>query len=152
MSTKRQAPKQRGATRRDLFLVGNSLLMPALLADAAPPEATTGPLKIGRDIGKEIYRSIGVEPVINCRGTFTIIGASIELPEVRAAMDAAAHLADALALAHALALANADVVQVRVQGAAVVVVAHLDDLAVAVLPAGHLDRAGADRGTGQEAF
>jgi len=31
-----------------------------------------------------------VEPVINCRGTFTIIGASVELPEVRAAMDAAA--------------------------------------------------------------
>ena len=39
--------------------------------------------------GTEIYQSIGVEPVINCRGTFTIIGASIELPEVRAAMDAA---------------------------------------------------------------
>lgn len=47
--------------------------------------ATTGPLKPG----PEIYQSIGVEPVINCRGTFTIIGASIELPEVRAAMDSA---------------------------------------------------------------
>jgi hypothetical protein len=45
-----------------------------------------GPLRPG----PEIYQSIGVEPVINCRGTFTIIGASIELPEVRAAMDAAA--------------------------------------------------------------
>jgi seryl-tRNA(Sec) selenium transferase len=45
-----------------------------------------GPLKAGPDI----YQSIGVDPVINCRGTFTIIGASIELPEVRAAMDAAA--------------------------------------------------------------
>lgn len=39
---------------------------------------------------KEIYESIGVEPIINCRGTFTIIGGSIERPEVRAAMDAAA--------------------------------------------------------------
>ena len=48
--------------------------------------AATGPLRAGPDI----YQSIGVEPVINCRGTFTIIGASIELPEVRAAMDAAA--------------------------------------------------------------
>lgn len=38
-----------------------------------------------------IFRSIGVEPIINCRGTFTIIGGSIELPEVRAAMEAAAH-------------------------------------------------------------
>ena len=40
--------------------------------------------------GPEIYQSIGVEPVINCRGTFTIIGGSVELPEVRAAMDHAA--------------------------------------------------------------
>jgi seryl-tRNA(Sec) selenium transferase len=47
--------------------------------------AVAGSLQPGRDI----YRSIGVEPVINCRGTFTIIGASVELPEVRAAMDAA---------------------------------------------------------------
>lgn len=39
--------------------------------------------------GPEIFRSIGVEPVINCRGTFTIIGGSIERPEVREAMDAA---------------------------------------------------------------
>ncbi len=39
--------------------------------------------------GPEIFQSIGVEPVINCRGTFTIIGGSIELAEVRAAMDSA---------------------------------------------------------------
>lgn len=39
--------------------------------------------------GPRIFQSIGVEPVINCRGTFTIIGGSIELPEVRAAMDSA---------------------------------------------------------------
>lgn len=38
---------------------------------------------------KNIFRSIGVEPIINCRGTFTIIGGSIERPEVRAAMEAA---------------------------------------------------------------
>ncbi|MCF0052866.1 aminotransferase class V-fold PLP-dependent enzyme [Dyadobacter sp. LJ53] len=41
---------------------------------------------------KEIYQAIGVEPIINCRGTFTIIGGSIERPEVRAAMDAAAQV------------------------------------------------------------
>lgn len=39
--------------------------------------------------GPQIFQSIGVEPVINCRGSFTIIGGSIELPEVRAAMDSA---------------------------------------------------------------
>src|SRR5436189_6034036 len=36
-----------------------------------------------------IFQSIGVEPIINCRGTFTIIGGSVERPEVRAAMEAA---------------------------------------------------------------
>ena len=36
-----------------------------------------------------IYEAIGVEPIINCRGTFTILGGSVELPEVVAAMDAA---------------------------------------------------------------
>lgn len=45
--------------------------------------AAAGPLKAG----PTIYQSIGVEPIINCRGTFTIIGASVELPEVREAME-----------------------------------------------------------------
>ncbi|MEW6751011.1 MAG: aminotransferase class V-fold PLP-dependent enzyme [Candidatus Latescibacterota bacterium] len=39
--------------------------------------------------GGNIYQAIGVEPVINCRGTFTIIGGSVERPEVLAAMHAA---------------------------------------------------------------
>ena len=77
-----------GATRRDIFQIGNVLALPVLMsafeADATP---APGPLKTGP--GMEVYQSIGVEPVINCRGTFTIIGASIELPEVRAAMEAA---------------------------------------------------------------
>jgi hypothetical protein len=30
---------------------------------------------------ENIFRSIGVEPIINCRGTFTIIGGSIERPK-----------------------------------------------------------------------
>jgi L-seryl-tRNA(Ser) seleniumtransferase len=37
----------------------------------------------------DIYKSIGVRPLINCRGTITVIGGSIELPEVRAAKTAA---------------------------------------------------------------
>jgi seryl-tRNA(Sec) selenium transferase len=75
-------------TRRELFQMGNALALPLLFRgvhESVPPPAA-GPLKIGPDI----YQSIGVEPVINCRGTFTIIGGSVELPEVRAAMDAAA--------------------------------------------------------------
>ena len=36
-----------------------------------------------------MYESIGVRPVINCRGTLTIIGGSQTLPEVKRAMDEA---------------------------------------------------------------
>jgi uncharacterized pyridoxal phosphate-dependent enzyme len=35
------------------------------------------------------YQSIGVRPLINCRGTYTIISGSVILPEVRQAMDSA---------------------------------------------------------------
>src|SRR5687768_682536 len=59
----------------------NGLAFPVLTGEAPAP----GPLRPG----PEIFRSIGVEPIINCRGTFTIIGGSIERPEVRAAMEAA---------------------------------------------------------------
>ena len=38
---------------------------------------------------QNIYQKIGVEPVINCRGTFTIIGGSVERPEVVEAKRAA---------------------------------------------------------------
>ena len=39
---------------------------------------------------ESIFRTIGVEPIINCRGTFTIIGGSVELPAVQAAIKEAA--------------------------------------------------------------
>ena len=39
--------------------------------------------------GKNIYDSIGVETIINCRGTFTILGGSTERPEVIQAMESA---------------------------------------------------------------
>jgi D-glucosaminate-6-phosphate ammonia-lyase len=74
-----------GVTRRELFQIGNVLAMPVLLGGARAYAAPAGPLRPG----PEIYQSIGVEPIINCRGTFTIIGGSVERPEVRAAMDAA---------------------------------------------------------------
>jgi D-glucosaminate-6-phosphate ammonia-lyase len=55
-------------------------------ASAANNPIVPGPL----EIGPKIYESIGVDPVINCRGTFTIIGGSLERPEVLAASKAAA--------------------------------------------------------------
>src|SRR5665648_544643 len=47
--------------------------------------APHGPLTAGPNI----YESIGVDPVINCMGTYTIIGGSLERPEVVAAMHSA---------------------------------------------------------------
>ena len=36
-----------------------------------------------------IYQRIGVQPVINCKGTFTIISGSQSLPEVKKALEEA---------------------------------------------------------------
>src|SRR6476646_7048909 len=77
-----------GFTRRELFLIGNAVARPSLLGRLdAPAEAAAAAGPLVAD--SQIYQSIGVEPVINCRGTFTIIGGSVERPEVRAAVDAA---------------------------------------------------------------
>ncbi|WP_155121244.1 aminotransferase class V-fold PLP-dependent enzyme [Bryobacter aggregatus] len=43
----------------------------------------------GLRLGTDIYRSIGITPLINCRGTLTIVGGSLMLQEVREAYDAA---------------------------------------------------------------
>ncbi len=61
-------------------LVGTAMA-PDLLANPNNPEIK------GQE--KNIYRSLGVEPIINCRGTFTILGGSVERPEVLKAMEAA---------------------------------------------------------------
>jgi D-glucosaminate-6-phosphate ammonia-lyase len=55
-----------------------------LAAGSGYPGKVTAPIA-----DDTIFQTIGVEPIINCRGTFTIIGGSIERPEVRAAMEAA---------------------------------------------------------------
>jgi seryl-tRNA(Sec) selenium transferase len=77
-----------GLTRRELFVMGNAIALPGLFA-GLDGNAAAAPLAGPLLPGARIYQSIGVEPVINCRGTFTIIGGSVERPEVRAAMDAA---------------------------------------------------------------
>ncbi|MFG3254734.1 aminotransferase class V-fold PLP-dependent enzyme [Streptomyces sp. NPDC048172] len=51
-------------------------------AEAAEPPGGTG--------GNDVYGRIGVRPVINARGTFTILSGSLMLPQVREAIDAAA--------------------------------------------------------------
>lgn len=70
---------------KSLSILPFSAVLPTKLF--SKPDATASIV----EEGDNIFRSIGVEPLINCRGTFTIIGGSIERPEVRAAMEAAAH-------------------------------------------------------------
>lgn len=67
------------------LLLLQSFASPAEVAEGIEAATGAGPL----EIGPRIFQSIGVEPIINCRGTFTIIGGSLERPEVRAAMEAA---------------------------------------------------------------
>jgi L-seryl-tRNA(Ser) seleniumtransferase len=79
-----------GLSRRELFRRGSMLAAaPALLGKpaAAAPPASAGKLQLS---SSDIYRSIGVRPIINCRGTLTVISGSVELPEVRTAVEAAA--------------------------------------------------------------
>src|SRR6266567_1973345 len=66
--------------RRDLFRLGSLAAFAAGVKKIA-----AAPLEIGANL----YRSIGVRPVINARGTFTIITGSQTLPEVKHAMDLA---------------------------------------------------------------
>jgi L-seryl-tRNA(Ser) seleniumtransferase len=66
---------------RDLFRGGSLLaLLPGFRG-----RSQAAALRIGPDI----FQSIGVKPVVNCKGTFTIISGSQTLPEVKAAMDQA---------------------------------------------------------------
>ena len=49
----------------------------------------------GKAPTSEVYRRLGVRPFINARGTWTYLSGSLELPEVRKAVDAAAqHFVD----------------------------------------------------------
>ena len=77
-----------GLNRRDLFRRGGLLALPAFW-QRRPIPAAPAPAA-GLQVGPDIYRSIGIRPLINCRGTLTIVGGSLELPEVRAAKEAAA--------------------------------------------------------------
>ena len=85
-------------SRRELIrrggLLGSLLALPAVLRGGTQGLATsagpsTAAASTGLRVGPDIYQSIGVRPLVNARGTFTIISGSLMLPEVRAAMDAA---------------------------------------------------------------
>jgi uncharacterized pyridoxal phosphate-dependent enzyme len=70
--------------RRDLFRQGGALALLQALGGNVK-RAVAAPLEIGANL----YRSIGVRPMVNARGTFTIITGSQTLPEVKRAMEIA---------------------------------------------------------------
>ena len=76
----------RDLSRRELFQRAAALSLPGALGFSQSASAQTAK---GLRVGPDIYQSIGVKPLINCRGTLTVVGGSLILPEVRAAMDAA---------------------------------------------------------------
>jgi seryl-tRNA(Sec) selenium transferase len=83
-------------SRRELLRrsgdIGGLLALPMLLGDrpaAAATATAAGTQSTALHAGPDVYESIGVRPLINARGTYTIISGSVMLPEVRAAMDAA---------------------------------------------------------------
>ena len=77
--------KPSGLSRRELFRNGG-LLAAAGLAPAAVSSASAA---TAMSFGSDMYQSIGVRPVINAKGTFTVMSGSLMLPECRQAMQEA---------------------------------------------------------------
>jgi uncharacterized pyridoxal phosphate-dependent enzyme len=82
-----------GWTRRQIFRAAQALGFGALVPAAAAAQGTKAASKVAPAAalpsGRDLYGALGVRPMINARGTLTIIGGSMELPEVRAAKAAA---------------------------------------------------------------
>ena len=71
--------RMQGVTRRGLFRSGGLLAATGLLPSLAPAAPTD-------KSARNLYEAIGVRPIVNARGTFTIISGSQSLPEVKTAM------------------------------------------------------------------
>ncbi|MFN7994365.1 MAG: aminotransferase class V-fold PLP-dependent enzyme [Bryobacteraceae bacterium] len=76
-------------SRRSLFKSGAALA--AAGVTSAVPEPLQAEPSRALEVGANLYQSIGVTPLVNCKGTFTIITGSQSLPEVKRAMEAASH-------------------------------------------------------------
>jgi D-glucosaminate-6-phosphate ammonia-lyase len=73
-----------GQNRRELFRRGAFLAAAGAMLGGVKRAAAAAV-----ESGANLYRSIGVKPLVNCKGTFTIITGSQTLPEVKRAMDEA---------------------------------------------------------------
>jgi L-seryl-tRNA(Ser) seleniumtransferase len=73
-------------SRRELLGTGAAAVGAAMAAHTVETSVAAAPAV---KLGPELYRSIGVRPIINARGTFTIITGSTSLTEVKQAMEEA---------------------------------------------------------------
>src|ERR1700761_2657817 len=67
--------------QRSAALGAASSLSPGALSAAKTPAPAT--------VGPNLYEQIGVRPLVNAKGTYTIISGSLSLPEVKQAMEEA---------------------------------------------------------------
>ncbi|HQT22652.1 MAG: selenocysteine synthase [Sphingobacteriales bacterium 17-39-43] len=81
-----------------LPLAGSAIPFNSSLASPLAENLTAAPFNTGSPVEvtlesfldkNNIYRTHGIEPVINCRGIFTIIGGSLKRPQVKSAMELA---------------------------------------------------------------
>jgi uncharacterized pyridoxal phosphate-dependent enzyme len=87
-------------SERDLQTTPNDRRSFIKLLAAAPLFATIGSRSLASTVAaaatrksstEEVYTRLGVRPLINARGVWTYLSASLELPEVRQATEAASH-------------------------------------------------------------
>jgi L-seryl-tRNA(Ser) seleniumtransferase len=79
-----------------------SAAAPLFVTIAARSLASTVAVTAGKSFSAGVYTRLGVRPFINARGTWTYLSGSLELPEVRRAMeDASRHFVDMFELQRA---------------------------------------------------
>ncbi len=78
-------------SRRQLFRAARALGLGALVPGAASAAGQSAARQAAASAPPptDYYAALGVRPIVNARGTLTIIGGSMELPEVRAAKSVA---------------------------------------------------------------
>jgi uncharacterized pyridoxal phosphate-dependent enzyme len=75
---------------------------PLFATIASRSVASTVAATVGKSVSSDVYTRLGVRPFINARGTWTYLSGSLELPEVRRAVeDASQHFVDMFELQRA---------------------------------------------------
>jgi D-glucosaminate-6-phosphate ammonia-lyase len=89
MSKNDPSKTKEGLGRRALLKSGGQALAAATVLAGLPVRAQRVEADSSRGQESNIYQRLGIRPLINCKGTFTIITGSLILPEVEKAMDEA---------------------------------------------------------------